>query len=59
MLQYGMAARGARFLLGESLQKVEKTKKGVKVSLASGKVIQGNALLYAVGRQVINEMFEY
>jgi NAD(P) transhydrogenase len=51
MLKYEMRVKGARFLLGETIEKVEKTATGVKVFLTSGKVTSGDALLYTVGRQ--------
>jgi len=42
---------GARFLMNESVQKVERCDDTVSVTLESGKVITGDALLYAVGRK--------
>jgi NAD(P) transhydrogenase len=51
MLKYEMRNKGARFLLGETIQKIEKNTKGIKVFLISGKIITGDALLYTVGRQ--------
>ncbi|TMW67309.1 hypothetical protein Poli38472_012425 [Pythium oligandrum] len=51
MLKYEMRNKGARFLLGETIDRVEKTENGVKVFLKSGKVTTADALLYTVGRQ--------
>ncbi|GLD98997.1 hypothetical protein PINS_up007715 [Pythium insidiosum] len=51
MLKYEMRSKGARFLLGENIERVEKTKRGVRVHLQSGKVTSADALLYTVGRQ--------
>ncbi|KAI9914741.1 hypothetical protein PsorP6_007415 [Peronosclerospora sorghi] len=50
-LTYEMQSNGARFLLGETVKKVETTEKGVKVFFNSGKVLSADALLYTVGRQ--------
>ncbi|KAF1319885.1 Pyridine nucleotide-disulfide oxidoreductase, partial [Globisporangium splendens] len=50
-LTYEMRSKGARFLLGETIKRVEKTDAGVTVYLNSGKVTSADALLYTVGRQ--------
>ncbi|KAF0696278.1 Aste57867_12976 [Aphanomyces stellatus] len=50
-LKMEMRHKGARFLLGETIQKVERVAKGVKVEFASGKMAFAEALLYCVGRQ--------
>ncbi|RMX63769.1 hypothetical protein DD238_006547 [Peronospora effusa] len=50
-LTYEMQSNGARFLLGETVRKVETTEKRVKVFFNSGKVLSADALLYTVGRQ--------
>ncbi|CAI5740939.1 unnamed protein product [Peronospora destructor] len=50
-LMYEMQSNGARFLLGETVKKVETTEKQVKVFFNSGKVLSADALLYTVGRQ--------
>ncbi|CAH0491936.1 unnamed protein product [Peronospora farinosa] len=50
-LTYEMQSNGARFLLGETVKKVETTEKRVKVFFNSGKVLSADALLYTVGRQ--------
>ncbi|KAG7400108.1 dihydrolipoyl dehydrogenase [Phytophthora boehmeriae] len=50
-LTYEMQSNGARFLLGETIKKVETTDKRVKVFFNSGKVLSADALLYTVGRQ--------
>ncbi|TDH74457.1 hypothetical protein CCR75_001984 [Bremia lactucae] len=50
-LCYSMAQTGTRFLLGEIIEKVEKSEKEVLVHLKSGKTIVGDGLLYTVGRQ--------
>uniref|UniRef100_K3X332 NAD(P)(+) transhydrogenase (Si-specific) n=1 Tax=Globisporangium ultimum (strain ATCC 200006 / CBS 805.95 / DAOM BR144) TaxID=431595 RepID=K3X332_GLOUD len=50
-LTYEMRSKGARFLLGETINRVEKTGNGVTVYLNSGKVTSADAMLYTVGRQ--------
>ncbi|KAG6582977.1 Pyridine nucleotide-disulfide oxidoreductase [Phytophthora cinnamomi] len=50
-LTYEMQSNGARFLLGETVKKVETTENRVKVFFDSGKVLSADALLYTVGRQ--------
>ncbi|KAI9905883.1 hypothetical protein PsorP6_013895 [Peronosclerospora sorghi] len=51
-LCYSMAQTGTRFLLGETIQSVEKSANGeVFVHLESGKTVVGDGLLYTVGRQ--------
>ncbi|RLN49563.1 hypothetical protein BBJ29_004959 [Phytophthora kernoviae] len=51
-LCYSMAQTGTRFLVGETIKKVEKNSKGeVLVRLDSGKTVVGDGLLYTVGRQ--------
>ena len=51
-LMYTMRLRGARFLLGEKVERVDKTKSGrVVAHLNSGKRVLGDALLYTMGRQ--------
>ncbi|CAH0474261.1 unnamed protein product [Peronospora belbahrii] len=50
-LTYEMQSNGARFLLGETIKKVETTDSRVKVFFSSGKVLSADALLYTVGRQ--------
>ncbi|KAE8913538.1 putative soluble pyridine nucleotide transhydrogenase [Phytophthora fragariae] len=50
-LTYEMQSNGARFLLGETVEKVETTDNRVKVFFESGKVLSADALLYTVGRQ--------
>jgi len=46
-----MRNEGARFLLNESVKKVERIGDRVCVELDSGKKISGDALLYAIGRE--------
>ncbi|RLN47192.1 hypothetical protein BBJ28_00004135 [Nothophytophthora sp. Chile5] len=57
-LTYDMQSNGARFLLGETIKKVEvrveaslTSENRVKVFFNSGKVLSADALLYTVGRQ--------
>jgi NAD(P) transhydrogenase len=51
-LCYSMSQTGTRFLVGETIKKVEKSAKGeVFVHLESGKTVVGDGLLYTVGRQ--------
>ncbi|KAH9184861.1 hypothetical protein AeNC1_013163 [Aphanomyces euteiches] len=50
-LKMEMREKGARFLLGETIEKVERVSKGVKVNFSSGKSVFAEALLYCVGRQ--------
>ncbi|CAM9371066.1 unnamed protein product [Heterosigma akashiwo] len=52
-LMYQMRLRGARFLLGETVEKVRSGVVGGRVhaSLASGKRVAAEALLYCMGRQ--------
>ncbi|KAG3127911.1 hypothetical protein PI126_g21644 [Phytophthora idaei] len=54
-LTYEMQSNGVRFLLGETVKKVETTDKRVKVFFNSGKVLSANALLYTVGRQAATD----
>ncbi|KAG7383847.1 dihydrolipoyl dehydrogenase [Phytophthora pseudosyringae] len=54
-LTYEMQSNGARFLLGETIKKVETTDKRVKVFFNSGKVLSADALLYTVGRQAATD----
>ncbi|KAG6976554.1 hypothetical protein JG688_00001234 [Phytophthora aleatoria] len=54
-LTYEMQSNGARFLLGETVKKVESTDKRVKVFFNSGKVLSADALLYTVGRQAATD----
>lgn len=54
-LTYEMQSNGARFLLGETVKKVETTNNRVKVFFNSGKVISADALLYTVGRQAATD----
>ncbi|KAG3117351.1 putative soluble pyridine nucleotide transhydrogenase [Phytophthora idaei] len=54
-LTYEMQSNGARFLLGETVKKVETTDKRVKVFFNSGKVLSADALLYTVGRQAATD----
>ncbi|CEG39821.1 pyridine nucleotide-disulphide [Plasmopara halstedii] len=54
-LTYEMQSNGARFLLGETVKKVETTKNQVKVFFNSGKVLSADALLYTVGRQAATD----
>ena len=51
-LEYQMRQHGARFLLNETLQSVERCGTGVVAHLTTGKKVYGDGLLYAVGRQV-------
>eukprot|EP00611_Tribonema_gayanum_P026979 TRINITY_DN6548_c0_g1_i3.p1 TRINITY_DN6548_c0_g1~~TRINITY_DN6548_c0_g1_i3.p1 ORF type:complete len:356 (-),score=127.30 TRINITY_DN6548_c0_g1_i3:327-1394(-) len=57
-LMYSMRTKGARFLLNEKVERVEKTDAGgsggrgrVVAHLSSGKKVVGDAMLYAMGRQ--------
>ncbi|KAF0706893.1 hypothetical protein AaE_013895 [Aphanomyces astaci] len=50
-LKMEMRHKGARFLLGETIQSVTRVAKGVRVDFASGKSSFAEALLYCVGRQ--------
>ncbi|CCI50814.1 unnamed protein product [Albugo candida] len=50
-LTHEMRNHGARFLLGETIESVDKSSRGVLVGLKSGKKVHGDALLYVVGRQ--------
>ncbi|KAG1689510.1 hypothetical protein DVH05_002179 [Phytophthora capsici] len=54
-LTYEMQSNGARFLLGETVKKVETTEDRVKVFFDSGKVLSADALLYTVGRQAATD----
>ncbi|KAG3153359.1 hypothetical protein PI124_g17501 [Phytophthora idaei] len=54
-LTYEMQSNGVRFLLGETVKKVETTDKRVKVFFNSGKVLSADALLYTVGRQAATD----
>lgn len=50
-LLFSMRARGARFLLGETVTRVEVIDDRVVCHLASGKKVGGDGLLYCMGRQ--------
>jgi NAD(P) transhydrogenase len=50
-LQFRMRDMGIRLRLGESVAKIELDGNGVSATLASGKQIAGDALLYTIGRQ--------
>ncbi len=50
-LQFRMRDMGIRLRLGESVSRIEITEDGVDATLASGKSIHTQTLLYAVGRQ--------
>jgi len=50
-LQFRLRDMGVRLRLGESVAKVEVTESEVHATLASNKVVHGDVLLYAAGRQ--------
>jgi NAD(P) transhydrogenase len=50
-LEYEMRQKGARFLLGEEVLSAKREGEHVYATLASGKVLRGDCLLYTVGRQ--------
>lgn len=50
-LEYEMRQKGARFLLGEEVLSAKRQGEHVYATLASGKVLRGDCLLYTVGRQ--------
>lgn len=50
-LQYRMRDLGIRLRLGESVSKIEMNGSLVEATLASGKRVRGDTLLYAIGRQ--------
>jgi NAD(P) transhydrogenase len=55
MLQFRMRDMGIRLRLGESVSKIDLTADGVEATLASGKTINTQTLLYAIGRQGATE----
>ncbi|GAB5035334.1 soluble pyridine nucleotide transhydrogenase [Nannochloropsis oceanica] len=50
-LQYSMRHYGARFIMGENVEKIETLPDRAVVHLASGKRIAAEGVLYAMGRQ--------
>jgi NAD(P) transhydrogenase len=50
-LQFRLRDRGIRLRMGESVARIELSDNCVEASMASGKVIRAQTLLYAIGRQ--------
>lgn len=50
-LSYHLRNQGVMFRLGEEVASVTRTDERVEAQLESGKIVRGDALLYAVGRQ--------